>query len=130
MDLNRKMEDIVDALGGVGWIYSLQFRKNAEEFWKQYEQERYVELRIKSHATKMFDIWDKVTPREDINKQAWWQWLGSRLWRIWPLDGLYGVASATLGGDFLLAKSAPLLGGTSSEGHVTERDRDDLKKFA
>jgi delta24-sterol reductase len=130
VDLNRKMEDKVDSLGGIGWIYSLQFREKAEEFWKQYDQERYVELRTRFHATKMFDIWDKVKPREDTNNQAWLQWLGSRLWRIWPLDGLYGVASATLGGDFLLTKSAPLLGGTSSGGHAAERDRDDLRKIA
>ncbi len=118
VELNRQMEDMVGSLGGMEWVYSEQFRENADDFWKCYNQQRYVELRIKFRATTMFDIWDKVKPREEVGNQGWMQWLGSRLWRFWLLDGLYGAASAALGGDFLLVNGVPLLGGTGSEGHM------------
>jgi Delta24-sterol reductase len=113
--LNRDFEAKVEELGGLKCLYAHAYYTE-DEFWRIYDEAHYKELRRKYHADSLPSIYDKV--KVDLKgvaggpttqkPESWGQWASRQFWDIWPLGGLYGVASATKGllvqSDFLLKK--------------------------
>lgn len=113
--LNRDFEAKVTELGGMKCLYAHAYYTE-QEFWDIYNEPKYVALRRKYHAESLPSVYDKV--KVDLqgvvggptnqSAETWNEWAYGRFWRVWPLGGLYGVASATKGllfqSDFLLKK--------------------------
>ena len=113
--LNREFEAKVEELRGLKCLYAHAYYTE-EEFWRIYDERGYQTLRKKYHAESLPSIYDKV--KVDLRgvvdgkqvqiKEGWGEWAYRSFWSIWPMGGLYGVASATKGmlvqSDFLLKK--------------------------
>jgi len=108
INMNRRLEQKVDSLGGQKWLYA-QAYYTEDEFWRIHNREDYDLLRQKYHATHLPTVYDKVKVDFVGERQAiqdsWKLWVFAIFWSIWPLSGLYGVLAAMLGGDYLLPKS-------------------------
>lgn len=115
IQLNRDFEAKVTELGGMKCLYAHAYYTE-DEFWKIYDETKYKALRRKYHAESLPSVFDKVkvdlqgvVGTKTRQKTATWsEWAYDQFWQIWPLGGLYGVASATKGllvqSDFLLKK--------------------------
>jgi delta24-sterol reductase len=113
--LNREFEAKVEELKGLKCLYAHAYYTE-EEFWRIYDEGEYRALRKKWKAESLPSIYDKV--KVDLRgvesgkyrniEEGWGEWARRSFWGIWPLGGLYGVASATKGllieSDFLLKK--------------------------
>ncbi|KAF2702743.1 24-dehydrocholesterol reductase-like protein precursor [Pleomassaria siparia CBS 279.74] len=113
--LNRDFEAKVAELNGLKCLYAHAYYTE-DEFWSIYDEDQYKDLRRKYHAESLPSIFDKV--KVDLRgvesgdyepiEESWPAWASRSFWDIWPLGGLYGVASATKGllvqSDFLLKK--------------------------
>lgn len=112
--LNRDFEAKVEELNGLKCLYAHAYYTE-DEFWRIYDERGYKVLRSKYHAESLPSIYDKV--KVDLRgvaggtyvqvEEGWGEWARS-VWGVWPLGGLYGVASAMKGlvvrSDFLLKK--------------------------
>ncbi|KAF2275784.1 24-dehydrocholesterol reductase-like protein precursor [Westerdykella ornata] len=113
--LNRDFEAKVEELGGLKCLYAHAYYTE-DEFWRIYDEDRYMALRRRWHAESLPSVYDKVkvdlkgvAGGEEVHrKESWVEWARRRIWDIYPLGGLYGIASATKGllvqSDFLLKK--------------------------
>lgn len=113
--LNRDFEAKVTELGGMKCLYAHAYYTE-QEFWDIYDRDKYEGLRKKYHAESLPSVYDKVkvdlrgvAGEKKVEKaENWAEWAHRSFWDIWPLGGLYGVASATKGlvweSDFLLKK--------------------------
>lgn len=79
------------------WLYAQTYYTEAE-FWAIYDRAWYDALRVKYHATTLPSVYDKVKIDLDAQRRR----SVSGIWAVWPLSGLYGVAKAMLGSDYLL----------------------------
>ena len=106
LSINRAIEAKLAALGGMKWLYAQTFYTE-DEFWKIYDKVWYGGLRKKYRAETLPDVYTKVGPRPEAlrprekSEMGWKEWCWET---IWPLKGLYGVASAAKGGDYLRKK--------------------------
>ena len=98
VDANRAIECKVRQLSGLKWLYAHSYYTR-EEFWSIYDREWYEALRVKYHATYLPDLYDKVSVKIAALEKS-----HQGIWRIWPLSGLYGIAKATVGGNYLLRR--------------------------
>ncbi|KAF2101204.1 FAD-binding domain-containing protein [Rhizodiscina lignyota] len=104
--VNRSIERKIRELDGIKWPYS-QYFYSEEEFWDIYDREMYDELRRKWHAEQLPTMWDKVKPSSERHKNRSGGLHGRllrRLWDVWPVSGLYGVAKVLLGRTYLITK--------------------------
>jgi hypothetical protein len=113
--LNREFEAQVEQLGGLKCLYAHAYYTE-EEFWRIYDENKYKGLRRRWHAEGLPSVYDKVkvdlrgveVGKEFGKTETWREWAYRAFWDVWPLGGLYGVASATKGllipSDFLLKK--------------------------
>jgi delta24-sterol reductase len=113
--LNRDFESKVTELGGMKCLYAHAYYTE-QEFWNIYDEKKYKSLRKQYHAENLPSVYEKV--RVDLQgvaggdyvkkAETWNEWAYRQFWSIWPLGGLYGVASATKGllveSDYLLKK--------------------------
>ncbi|KAF3932005.1 hypothetical protein ABW20_dc0103455 [Dactylellina cionopaga] len=118
IDMNRRLEQKVDNLGGKKWLYA-QTYYTEDEFWDIYNKTEYDALRVKYHATYLPSVFDKVktdlvAEQQRINA-SWVAWLIAKFWTIWPLSGLYGVLAVIFGGDYLLPKTSALQASAKSD---------------
>ncbi|SLM34619.1 fad-binding protein [Lasallia pustulata] len=95
---NRQLEHKVRELFGMKWLYA-QTYYTEEEFWDIYDRKWYEALRIKYHATTLPSVYDKVKIDLDAQRRR----SVSGVWAIWPRSGLYGVAKAVIGSDYILS---------------------------
>lgn len=95
--LNREIEQTVQKLSGVKWLYARAYYTE-EEFWKIYDHDWYSALRKRYCATSMPSVYDKVKVDLTVQHKAM---VG--IYRFWPLSGLRGVAKAMLSSDYVLA---------------------------
>ncbi|KAJ6257932.1 hypothetical protein Dda_7722 [Drechslerella dactyloides] len=107
VEMNRRLENKVDSLGGKKWLYA-QTYYTEDEFWNIYNKREYDALRDKYHAGYLPSVYDKVktdlVAEQKRIEASWTAWLNAMFWSIWPLSGLYGVLAVLFGGDYLLAK--------------------------
>jgi len=93
--VNRRIEAKLHALHGMKWLYAQAFYTE-DEFWRIYDKPWYDALREKYKAKGLPDVYEKVRTRLDPKRD-----LTKGVWSIWPLAGLYGIASVLKGGDYL-----------------------------
>ncbi|KAF3145322.1 hypothetical protein TWF594_004273 [Orbilia oligospora] len=110
IDINRRLEKKVDALGGKKWLYA-QTYYTEQEFWEIYNKTEYDALRRKYGAEHLPSVFDKVktdlAEEERRRREDWGSWLRAWFWSIWPLSGVYGVLAVILGSrEYLLPKKA------------------------
>jgi len=98
--VNRKLEQKVRELSGMKWLYAHAYYTE-EEFWQIYDRDWYDALRAKYGATSLPNVYDKV--KTDVTKRKEESWI----WGIWPLSGLYGVAKAVLGSNYIVKRDKP-----------------------
>ncbi|OBT86310.1 hypothetical protein VE02_07434 [Pseudogymnoascus sp. 03VT05] len=107
VDINRRLEQKVNSLGGNKWLYAHAYYTE-DEFWSIFDRKAYDALRSKYGASYLPSIYDKVkvdfASDQKAIRESWLLWLVAIFWGIWPLQGLYGVYKATIGGDYLLPK--------------------------
>ncbi|KFZ16296.1 hypothetical protein V502_05179 [Pseudogymnoascus sp. VKM F-4520 (FW-2644)] len=107
VDINRRLEQKVNSLGGNKWLYAHAYYTE-DEFWSIFDRKAYDALRLKYGASYLPSIYDKVkvdfASDEKAIRDSWLLWLVAIFWSIWPLQGLYGVYKATIGGEYLLPK--------------------------
>ncbi|KAF2877195.1 24-dehydrocholesterol reductase-like protein precursor [Massariosphaeria phaeospora] len=113
--LNRDFEAKVEELGGLKCLYAHAYYTE-DEFWRVFDEKKYLDLRRRYHAESLPSVYDKVkvdlrgvAGDKSVDKaQSWGEWVHARFWGTWPLGGVYGVASAVKGlliqSDFLLKK--------------------------
>ncbi|KFH41684.1 Delta(24)-sterol reductase-like protein [Hapsidospora chrysogenum ATCC 11550] len=102
--MNRLLEHKVRECGGKKWLYSHAYYTE-EEFWAHYDRPAYDAVRERYGAGHLPSVFDKTRvdwEAEDAALKA--RPVKSRLWKIWPLAGLYGVYHAWTGADYLLQK--------------------------
>lgn len=92
---NREIETKLRELEGLKWLYATTYYTE-DEFWSMYDKVSYDKLRTKYRATTLPNVYDKVGG-SGLNRSK----PLSGFWKIWPLAGLYGVASTFKGGDYL-----------------------------
>jgi Delta24-sterol reductase len=96
LKINRLIESKLSSLKGMKWLYAQTFYTESE-FWSIYDRKWYDELRKKYKAESLPNVYQKVGPSaESLKEKEGWT-----IWDVWPLRGLYGVASAIRGGDYL-----------------------------
>ncbi|KAJ4293170.1 hypothetical protein N0V90_008452 [Kalmusia sp. IMI 367209] len=104
---NRELEQKVQELGGLKWLYSRVFYTE-DEWWQIYDRKKYDALREKFHATSLPTIWDKVKDRG--RKEEFRPGVKGFLKRIIKsndlLSGIYGIYKAIKGGDYMLSKKS------------------------
>ena len=104
---NRLLEQKVQELGGKKWLYAHAYYTE-DEFWAHYDRQSYDRVRAKYGAEWLPTVYDKVKVEEkpDAAARGLVVWLLALFWAIWPMRGLYGVAMAILGGDYLMGSAA------------------------
>ncbi|KAK5004652.1 hypothetical protein LTR60_006494, partial [Cryomyces antarcticus] len=102
---NRMLEDKVQELDGMKWLYAHAYYTE-DEFWSIYDRQWYDALRAKYNATWLPSVYDKVKvdvqAQLDAQSGSWVAWSKSMLWSIWPLSGLWGVYKAFTGQEYLM----------------------------
>ena len=88
------------------WLYAHTYYTE-DEFWDIYDRTWYDALRVKYHATSLPSVYDKVKIDLDAQRRR----SVSGIWAIWPFSGLYGVAKAAVGSNYLLPGKGRGLGG-------------------
>ncbi|KAF2034441.1 FAD-binding domain-containing protein [Setomelanomma holmii] len=72
---NRKLEDKVANVRGLKWLYACNYYQETE-FWRNYDKERYDELRTQWKADRLPNIWQKIRrSQQDLRLVAFGQWL-------------------------------------------------------
>ncbi|KAK5166344.1 hypothetical protein LTR04_000738 [Oleoguttula sp. CCFEE 6159] len=104
---NRMLEDKVQELDGMKWLYAHAYYTE-DEFWSIYDRQWYDALRAKYNATWLPSVYDKVKvdvqAQLDAQSGSWVAWSKSMLWSIWPLSGLWGVYKAFTGQEYLMPR--------------------------
>lgn len=103
--MNRDIEQKVQELGGVKILYARTYYTE-DEFWRTYDEKRYVAVRQKYHASSLPSVYEKVrVPTKDYGKspnESTLSYLSHVFWDTWPFGALYGVLKAAFGGEYLL----------------------------
>ncbi|RMY49306.1 hypothetical protein D0863_15179 [Hortaea werneckii] len=100
---NRDIESKLKDLHGMRWLYAQTYH-SAEEFWEDFDEGRYRELRRKYGAEGLPDVHEKVRVGRDqaTMTPSWGQWIGS----FWPLPGLLGLRRAIQSRDYVKARES------------------------
>lgn len=102
--LNCEIEAKIRELGGIKCLYAHVYYPE-HEFWEIYDREWYDSLRAKYYAESLPSVYEKVAIKPSgTPPKAWRPWLRHAIREIWPLNGIYGVYKAVLGGDYLLKR--------------------------
>jgi len=102
--VNRALEDKVNELGGMKWLYAHTYYSEAE-FWDAFGGcVAYEALRAKYRATSLPSVYDKVKARdEDKTAEKGWKPLVKSLW---PVGGFYGIYKSIQSKDYMLHRHA------------------------
>ena len=105
--MNRRIEQKVLELKGLKCLYARAYYTE-DEFWKTYDRKWYDALREKYGAKSLPSVYDKIKvdlhPGQSASQMDWKTWFHYKFWETWPMAGLFGVAKAFVGGDYLLMK--------------------------
>lgn len=89
---NRRLEQVVQDLGGYKWLYAQTFYTE-DEFWSIYPREEYDTLRNKYHATSLPTAYDKVRTEVGTEKEQVVGWKST-----WPFEAIVAYLGAMMGG--------------------------------
>ncbi|KAE8373978.1 hypothetical protein BDV26DRAFT_300686 [Aspergillus bertholletiae] len=106
---NHELEKLVNKLGGQKWLYARTYYTE-EDFWLIYDRSTRDELREKYHATYLPNLYQKVRADRkgssgNLIHLSWMSRLQERIWRQWPICGLYGLMHTFWNKEYLLNKS-------------------------
>ncbi|KAL4901103.1 hypothetical protein BDW74DRAFT_160729 [Aspergillus multicolor] len=108
LDFNRRLEELVNRLGGQKWLYARTYYTQ-EEFWGIYPREEMDALRRKYNSAYLPNLYEKVQAgrwdfagTETIGKRSWISRLTGWIWRRWPIEGIYGLIHTFWGKEYLL----------------------------
>ncbi|KAI0396583.1 hypothetical protein F5Y17DRAFT_418765 [Xylariaceae sp. FL0594] len=103
---NRALEDKVDALGGMKWLYAHTYYSE-DQFWAAFGgRAAYEALRHKYRATSLPSVYDKVRVKdEDENEGSSFDWKAS-VKSLWPVGGFYGIYKGIQSKDYMLHRHA------------------------
>ncbi|TQS37130.1 hypothetical protein Golomagni_02406 [Golovinomyces magnicellulatus] len=109
IEKNKALESKLKALGGMKWLYAHTYYEK-EQFWEQFDQKWYQELREKYHAASLSSVYDKAKVNlsaEGQEEQAKAQdsYL-KRLSNMWPFPGLYGIKKAIESRSYIAARKS------------------------
>ncbi|KAB8262409.1 hypothetical protein BDV32DRAFT_147696 [Aspergillus pseudonomiae] len=110
VDFNRKLEKVVNMLGGQKWLYARTYYTE-EEFWSIYDRDTLDGLRQKYHTSYLPNLYQKVQiqPEEVVKKRSWTSRLGDWVLSCWPISGAYGLMHTFWHKDYLLVERKDLL---------------------
>lgn len=103
--LNRDLENQLQLLGGMKWLYA-QTYYTEEEFWRIYDKDWYDALREKYDATSLPSVYDKVKRDAMTGKEAATSYSYGSLMKQWPFAGFYGIKKAIDSGTYLQARAS------------------------
>ena len=104
---NRDLERELRRLRGMKWFYA-QTYYNKDEFWSIYDLGWYEQLRTKYFATHLPTVFDKVRVDVEKEKQEMKKSWTSRLLRVWPFAGIWGIWKAMLSGEWRIPRQVGL----------------------
>ncbi|KAK7972226.1 hypothetical protein PG988_006360 [Apiospora saccharicola] len=96
---SRELERLLHDASGRKVLYSHTYYTE-QEFWEEYDQGWYEELRQKYRAETLPSIYEKVhvdTSKLHAAYQSWLGWFMS----MWPLAGVAGIAAVVRSGDYV-----------------------------
>jgi Delta24-sterol reductase len=102
--VNRALEDKVNELGGMKWLYAHTYYSEAE-FWDAFGgRAAYEALRTKYRATSLPSVYDKVKVRDEDKaaEKGWKPFIKG----LWPVGGLYGIYKSIQSKDYMLHRHA------------------------
>ncbi|KAI1327370.1 hypothetical protein F5Y16DRAFT_371771 [Xylariaceae sp. FL0255] len=106
--VNRALENKVNDLGGMKWLYAHTYYSEPE-FWSAFGgRGAYESLREKYNAQSLPSVYDKVKVKVenkvdlDQRPKTWRGWAKS----IWPVAGLYGIYKSIGSRDYRLHRDA------------------------
>ncbi|KAK6813860.1 hypothetical protein RU639_010605 [Aspergillus parasiticus] len=110
VDFNRKLEKVVNMVGGQKWLYARTYYTE-EEFWSIYDRDTMDSLRQKYHTSYLPSLYQKVKiqPKEVVRQRSWTSKLGDWVWSRWPISGVYGLMHTFWHRDYLLVDRKKLL---------------------
>lgn len=106
---NKVLESKLKSLGGMKWLYAHTYYEPAE-FWQQFDQKWYEDLRTKYNAGSLPNVYDKAKveiegrKKEDSNmaKTSFFH----KLLEKWPFPGLYGIKKAIESRSYVAARKS------------------------
>ncbi|KAH9907460.1 hypothetical protein F4778DRAFT_721999 [Xylariomycetidae sp. FL2044] len=99
--VNRDLENKVNELGGMKWLYANTYY-DEDEFWKVYGNKPWYEaLRQKFKATSLPSVYNKVKVKTGP-QTGWKPWLKA----LWPVGGVYGLWKGIKSKDYFLHRRA------------------------
>ncbi|KAF2197634.1 FAD-binding domain-containing protein [Delitschia confertaspora ATCC 74209] len=100
---NRQLEKRLKEFGGMKWLYAHTYY-NETEFWEQFDQSWYVQLRQKYRATTFPSAYEKVyvdaAKQKEMARSDWGLWLRS----FWPFGGFWGIWKSIKSKDYMIAR--------------------------
>jgi hypothetical protein len=92
-------------------LYAHAYYPTPEEFWAHYDRTSYDALRKQYGAEYMPSVYDKVKidldAEEALEKADTRAKVKSKLWKVWPVRGLYGVYCVMRNREYVLEKKKP-----------------------
>ena len=102
--LNRDLEQKLQDLGGMKWLYAHTYYTE-EEFWRIYDREWYDSLREKYGASLLPSVYEKV--KVDVEaERARGSEFGTAVLNTFPFGGLWGLKRAIESGAYLQARKS------------------------
>lgn len=105
---NRKLEAKVQEYQGKKWLYAHAYYPTPEEFWAHYDRTSYDALRKKYGAEYLPSVYDKVKidldAEEALERADTRAKVKAKLWKVWPVRGLYGVYCVVRNREYVLEK--------------------------
>ncbi|PIG87682.1 FAD binding domain protein [Aspergillus arachidicola] len=110
VDFNRKLEKVINTVGGQKWLYARTYYTE-EEFWSIYDRDTMDGLRQKYHTSYLPSLYQKVKiqPEEVVRQRSWTSKLGGWVWSRWPISGVYELMHTFWHRDYLLVDRKKLL---------------------
>jgi len=102
---NRSIEEKLDSLGGMKWLYAQTFYSE-DRFWEIYGGRKwYDDLRTKYGAQGLPSVYDKVSTDVQAERTKRGRWT-ERVKNIWPIGGFWGIWEAIKSGSYIEARAS------------------------
>lgn len=103
---NRAIESVLQELGGMKWLYAQTYFSESD-FWKDFDQSWYDDLRSKYQATTLPTVYEKVRVDVEAERRSKAsRTLGQKVREMWPFAGIYGLRKSIQSRDYLKAREA------------------------
>jgi len=102
---NRAIEDKLDSVGGMKWLYAQTFYSESQ-FWDIYGgRSWYDDLRAKYGAQGLPSVYDKVRTDTEAERTKRADWM-ERVKGVWPIGGFWGIWEAIKSRSYIEARAS------------------------